>query len=149
MCCNPIRDQHTLRTQDNDSPMHRSQMPPLNGISLNCLEDSDGCDGDHGCDGHDGYHGYNGHDDEFYGYTRIRQPNNTSTRHVRDEYGVQFRSSAGSDRVKIRSTSSEELGSTALEEFGSISASSGCVRSDFVTGQSVARQAARPTVWFG
>ena len=39
----------------------------------------------------------------------------------------------------IVSTPSEDIVSTPSEEFGSTSASSGCVRSDFVTGQPVAK----------
>jgi hypothetical protein len=68
-------------------------MPPLDEISLNRLEDFDGCDG---CDGFDGC---NGRGVEFYRYTRLRQPNDTSTGHVRDEYGEQFGSSLGQHRV--------------------------------------------------
>jgi hypothetical protein len=87
MGCERIRDQDTLRTQDDDSTMQRTQSPPLDEISLNRSE------------------GFNGHDgcedrgDEFYGYTRLRQPNDPLTGHVRDEYGEQFGRSLGQHRV--------------------------------------------------
>jgi hypothetical protein len=64
-------------------------MPPLDEILLNRL---DGCDGRNGRDDFDGC---DGRGVEFYGYTRLRQPNDTSTGHVRDEYGEQFSRSAG------------------------------------------------------
>jgi hypothetical protein len=87
MRCERIRDQDTLRTQDHDSTMQRTQIPPLDEISLNRLECFDGHDG---CDGRGV---------EFYGYMRLRQPNDTSTGHLRDEYGVQFGWSFGQHRV--------------------------------------------------
>ena len=74
-------------------------MPPLDAISLNLLEACDGCDGRNGCDGCDGCDGCNGHGIEFYGYTRLRQPNDMSTGHVWDEYGEQFGRSLGQHLV--------------------------------------------------
>jgi hypothetical protein len=65
-------------------------MPPLNEISLNRLESCDGSDCSDGCDGFDGYDGCDGCSIEFYRYMRLRQPNDTSTGHIRDEYGEQF-----------------------------------------------------------
>jgi hypothetical protein len=85
MRCERIRDQDTLRTQDDDSTVQT--MPPLNEISLNCIERFEG------------RNGCNGRGDEFYGYTRLQQWNNTSTGHVRDEYGGQFGKSLGQHRV--------------------------------------------------
>jgi len=99
MHCERIRDQDTLWTQDDDSTMQRTQIPPLDEISLNRLESCDVFDGFDGYDGRDGYDGYDGRGVEFYGYTRLRQPNNTSTGHVRDEYGEQFGRSLGQHRV--------------------------------------------------
>jgi len=67
----------------------------------------------------------------------IPQPNDTSTGHVRDEYGEQFGRSAGWVWVNIVSTTSEE--------FGSILASSGCVRSDFENGSTGGKAKERST----
>jgi len=92
MRCKRIRDQDTLWTQDDDSTMQRTQTPPLDEISLNRLEDCDSCDR------RDGFDGCDGGSDEFYGYTRLRQPNYTLTGHV-SEYGEQFGRSLGQHRV--------------------------------------------------
>jgi len=48
MRCEHIRDHDTLQTQDDDSTMQRTQIPPFDEISLNRLE---GFDGHDGCDG--------------------------------------------------------------------------------------------------
>jgi hypothetical protein len=90
MCCEPIRDQDTQRTEDDDSTMQKAQMPPFDDISLNCLESCDGCDGFDGCDGHSG---------GFYRYMRLRQPNDTSRGHVRGMYREQFGRSLGQQCV--------------------------------------------------
>jgi hypothetical protein len=82
MRCECIQDQDTLRTQDDDSTVQ--MMLPLDSISLNRLEDCDGCYGCH---------------DEFYGNTRLRHLNDTSTGHLRDEYGEQFCSCLGQHLV--------------------------------------------------
>jgi len=155
MRCERIRDQDTLRTQDYDSTMQRTQMPPLDEISLNRSE---------ACDGWDGWDGCDGHGVEFYGYTRLRQLNDTSTGHLRDEYGEQFSRGLGQHRVKnVGEHGVNTLGGARIntlggvwvnigiirmslgqhrhhqDEFGSTSASLGCVRSDFITGQPVAK----------
>ena len=88
-----IRDQDTLRTQDNDSTMQRTETPPLDKISLYRLEDCNGCNG------RNGHNGYDGRIVQFYGYTRLQQPNDTSTGHVRDEHGEQFGRSLGQHHV--------------------------------------------------
>ena len=169
MRCERIRDQDTLRTQDDDSTMQRTQMPPLDAISLNRLEACDGCDGRDGCDG------CNGHGIEFYGYTRLRQPNDTSTGHVRDEYGEQFGRSLGQHLVNtlgghpvttLRGARINTLGGVRVniginrmssgqhqhhqDEFGSTSASLGYVRSDFENGSTggKAKKTDRHTVWY-
>jgi len=46
-------------------------------------------------DSPDGFDGCDGRSDEFYGYTRFRLPNDTSTGQVWDKYGAQFCRSAG------------------------------------------------------
>jgi hypothetical protein len=96
-------------------------MPPLDEISLNRLRSCDGSYSSDGCDGLDSFDVCDGHCDDYYGYMRLRQPNDTSTGHVRDEY----ESSLAGVWVSIMSTTSEELGSTPSEEFGSTSASAG------------------------
>jgi hypothetical protein len=72
--------------------------------------------------------GCDGRSDEYYWYTRLRQPNDTSTGHVW-EYGERFAkvwvNIVSTPAEDIVSTPSEELGSTTSEDFGSTSASSG------------------------
>jgi hypothetical protein len=96
--------------------MQKAQMPPLDEISLNCLESCDGCDGFDGCDGHSG---------GFYRYTGLRQPNDTSRGHVRGEYREQFGRSLGQQCEDIVSKLLEDIVTPTLEEFGSTSALSG------------------------
>jgi len=99
MCCKHIQDQVTLWTQDDNSTVQT--MLPLDEITLNRIESCDGCDGCYGCngcngcDGCNGCNGCNGHSVVFYSDMRLRQPNNTSTGHVRDQYGQQICMSAG------------------------------------------------------
>jgi len=50
MHCKRIQDHDTLRTHDHDSTMQRTQMPPLDEISLNRLGSWDGWDGWDGYD---------------------------------------------------------------------------------------------------
>jgi len=69
-------------------------------LTLNRLEHCVGCVGFDGCDGRSV---------EFYGYTRLQQPNDASTDRVRDDYGEQFGWSAAWVRVNIVSTPSEEF----------------------------------------
>jgi hypothetical protein len=109
--------------------MERTQMPPLDEISLNRLGSCDGSYGSDGCDGLDGFDVCDGRSDEYYGYTRLRQPNDPSTGHVWDEYesnlaGV-WASIVSTTLEELGSTPSEELGTTPSEEFGSTSASTG------------------------
>jgi len=168
MRCERIRDRDTLRTHDDDSKMQRTQMPPLDEISLNRLEACDGCDG---------------HGIEFHGYTRLRQPNDTSTGHVRDEYGEQFGRSLGQHLVNtlgghrvntlgghrvttLGGARINTLGGVPVniginrmssgqhphhqDEFGSTSGSLGYVRSDFENGSTggKAKKTDRHTVWY-
>jgi hypothetical protein len=74
------------------------------------------------------FDGCDGRSDEFYGYTRLRQLNDTSTGHLWD-YGEQFAgvwvNIVSTPSEDILSTPLEELGSTPSEELGSTSASSG------------------------
>jgi hypothetical protein len=112
-------------------------MPPLDEISLNRIESCDGSDGCDGCDSFDGFDGSDGRSDEFYGYTRLRQPNDTSTGHILDEYESSLAGvlvsivSTPSEELgstpseELMSTPSEEVGSTPSEEFGSTSRSTG------------------------
>jgi hypothetical protein len=83
MCCEPIWSQDTLRTQDDYSTMQRTQIPPLDEIShstaqravmalmaaMAAVMSSTGIR-DHG--------------------NRTTRRQDTSTGHVRDEYGEQF-----------------------------------------------------------
>jgi len=73
-------------TKDSDSSSRQN-------LTLNRLQ---GCDGS---DGRDGPDVPDGHGDEFYGYTRLLQPNDTSTGHIRDEYREEFGRSSRPHRV--------------------------------------------------
>jgi hypothetical protein len=107
--------------QDSDSSSRRN-------LTLNPFESCDRCDGRVGC---------NGPGVEFYECTKLRQPNDTSTGHIQDEYREQFRRSLGQYcvntlggarvntlrgarsntrrgvRVNIVSISTDEIGSTS------------------------------------
>jgi len=132
-----------------------SDVSSRRNLTLNRLE---ACDGHDGCDGRSV---------EFYGYTRLRQPNDTLTGHVdrtrqQDTFGTSTESSLARVWVSIVSTPSEdivstpseEFGSTPSDEFGSTSASSGWVRVNIgimrmSSGQPVAKpRRDRHTVWY-
>jgi len=101
-------------------------------LTLNRLEGSDGCNGNDGRNGNDGC---DCRRDEFYRYTRLWQPNDTLTRHIRDDYRQQFGRSSGQHRHHE-------------DEFGSKSTLA-CDRSDLVTGQPAgASQADQYKVWY-
>jgi len=97
-------------------------------LTLNRLDVCNGCDGHDGPNGCVRCDGYPSCSVELHGYIRLPEPNNTSTEHVRVEYGVQFGSCAGWVRVSIGSTPLEELRSTPIDKFRSTLASSRGVR---------------------
>jgi hypothetical protein len=107
MCCECIWYQLTLQTHHDESTMQRTQMPPLDEISLNCSEDCDRCNDPNDFDGCDG------RSVEFYGYTRLRQPNDMSTGYVQNQYETQFGRSLGQHRVHT-------LGGARVNTLGSV-----------------------------
>jgi hypothetical protein len=121
----------------------------LDEILLNCLEDCDSCDGRHGFDA------CNSRGVEFYGYTRLQQPNDMSTGPIQEQYGQQFRRSLGQHIVNtLGGARINTLGGVWVsvsiimmtsrqhrhhqDESGSTSASLGCVRSNCLNSQPVA-----------
>jgi hypothetical protein len=92
-------------------------------LTLNRLE---GCEG---CDGRDGRDGCDGRGDEFYGYTRLRQPNDKSIGHVRDEYGEQFGRSLGQHHVNtLGGHCVNTLGGARINTLGGVRVNIGIIR---------------------
>jgi hypothetical protein len=89
-------------------------MPPLDEISLNRLESCDGCDG---------------RGVEFYGYTRLRQPNDTSTGHVdRTRSGRVRRAVCQECRMSSSQYRVYTLGGARINTLGGVRVNIGIIR---------------------
>jgi hypothetical protein len=91
-----------------------SDTSSLRNLTLNRLEGCDGCDG---------------RGVEFYGYTRLQQPNDTSTGHVRDEYREEFGRSLGQHRVNtLGGHRVNALGRARVNTLGGVRVNIGIIR---------------------
>jgi len=143
MRCKCIQDQDTLRTQDDDSTMQRTQIPPLDAISHSSAEGA--------------VMATIAAMAAVLSSTGICEYGNRTTHH-QDTFGTSTESSSAGGWVcivtspleDILPTPSEELQSAPSNEFGSTWASSGFARNDFKNRSTggIAENRVRHTVWY-